>query len=99
MALELQGIGERLRRAGYSVGKILSDTADSWEREGRIPHNLTDAYRPHEREDLWKVWRTIIAGDKDFKYQLGSGEIGSKEQRHSKTAGILFFILIVMPKK
>jgi hypothetical protein len=23
------------------------------------------------------VWRTIIAGDKDFKYQLGSGEIGS----------------------
>lgn len=64
MTLELRGIAERLKKAGYPVGgKLLSDSASSWEKSGLIPHELPNTSESSpERKPNWEVWRTIEAG-------------------------------------
>jgi len=69
MTLELGKMAERLKRAGYPVGgKLLSDSADSWEKAGLIPHSLPDSNQSlSERKTNWEVWRTVEAGGKSVQ--------------------------------
>lgn len=69
MTLELGRIAKRLEKAGYPVGgKLLSDSADLWEKAGLIPHSLPDTEQPSpERKTDWEVWRTVEAGGKSVQ--------------------------------
>jgi hypothetical protein len=69
MTLELGRIAERLKKAGYPVGgKLLSDSADSWEKADFIPHSLPDTEQSSlERETKWEVWRMVEAGGKSVQ--------------------------------